>query len=141
MFYRKQDENRTQTMSLILLYHVFFLCDFLRWFQNSQIIRLPPYILNTMQVAQVLSDDHPSTPVKADNVDNTTHGQEGSGIQMYGLMGMYEHPVPGEGSILTTSPVSNILPTMSLVMIILTQNCQCENTCRIQKVCPPKYKI
>lgn len=75
----------------------------------------PSYILNIMRVAKVLSDDHPSRPVKADNFDNTTHGQEGSGIQMYGLMGMYEHPVPGEGSVLTTSPVSNILPTMSLV--------------------------
>lgn len=136
MVNRKQDENRTQTLSLILLYHVLFLTLVL-----EQSDYRPPYILNTMQVAQVLSDDHPSTPVKADNADNTTHGQEGSGIQMYGLMGMYEHPVPGEGSVLTTSPVSNILPTMSLVMIILTQNCQCENTCRIQKVCPPKYKI
>lgn len=85
-----------------------------------------------MRVAQVLSDDHSSTPVKDDNVDNTTHGgQEGSGIQMYGLMGMYEHPVLGEGSVLTTSPVSNILPTMSSMMIILTQNCQCKYTCRM----------
>lgn len=102
-------------------------------YAGSRIVRLstdihPEYYASSLGA---LSDDHASTPVKADNVDNTTHGQEGSGIQMYGLMGMYEHPVAGEGSVLTKSPVSNILPTMSLVLIILTQNCQCENPCRI----------